>query len=216
MAGYAGDAQDVADEPESLRMLERNVQGVETTFEHGKDRGVRVGVARQQDRHPAAEGKDRRQVQGQPRPKNERTGDPPIEPDHGQQQDRPDYVQGSSDVDRQLGVGGAEECDRDLDGKRCQQQFDVTDPKLAQPPDVAADQDGDGQRCRDDREEEKHWLAEDRRLDRRRGRSKTGLPQVPEGEPENAGANEEDPGDHEHERRPEAFGQRTRQRHTGE
>ena len=65
-------------------------------------------------------------------------------------------------------MGDAQQRHSDLHRKRRQQQFDVPDPELTQPADVAANQDGDGQRRSDDREEEEHRLAGGRSFEDRR------------------------------------------------
>ena len=84
----------------------------------------------------------------------------PVEPNHGQQQDRADDVERPGGVDGRGGVGGPKERNGHLGSKGCQQQFDVLDAKPTQPTDVTANQDRGRERGGDYRKEQKHRYPE--------------------------------------------------------
>src|ERR1700737_4839258 len=82
-----------------------------------------------------------------------------------------------------------------------------TDPTTfsGRPAGVAADNDSNDQRRCDDGEEQEHQLAGCSRFERLGSRllPKRGFPQVPEREARSAGTDEQDPGHHKHEWRPQ-------------
>jgi hypothetical protein len=159
VATDARDGKDVADEPQALRVLERDVQRVEAAFEHGQDGRVWIDVARDQDRHSAPKREDDDQVQRQAGSEEDGPGDAPVEPNGRKQQGRADDVERPGSVDRGRSVGRAKQRDGDLGGERRQQQFDVLDAELAQSANVAANHYGDHKRRGDDCEEQKQGLA---------------------------------------------------------
>jgi len=53
-------------------------------------------------------------------------------------------------------MGRPQQAHRDLDGKCGEEQLQVAEAQLAEPADVATNQDRDGQRCGDNREEKEH------------------------------------------------------------
>src|SRR5207237_327311 len=176
-----------------------------------------VYVAGQKNRHSSAKGNDHDQVQRQSSTEQDRPGNPPIEPDHGKQQDRADYVERSGGVDRRRRVGRPQQSHRDLGGKRGEEQFQVLEAQLAEPADVASNQDRDGQRRSDDGEEQEHGLARSRgeqgccrRVTKRR------ITKVAKSEADKGRDHEQAASRYEHERCTKPFSQRTGYGHTTE
>src|SRR5207237_1946649 len=177
-----------------------------------------VYVAGQKNRHSSAKGNDHDQVQRQSSTEQDRSGNPPIEPDHGKQQDRADYVERSGGVDRRRRVGRPQQSHRDLGGKRGEEQFQVLEAQLAEPADVASNQDRDGQRRSDDPEEEKHPLAGCSSFEKglRHVLAKARITQIPEGEAYERGTDKKAARGYEHQRCSESVAEGTRYGHTSE
>lgn len=212
MPAEARDGKDVADEPEPLRMLQRDVEWVKTALQEGEHRRIGVDVVRQEYGHAAAKGEDHDEVQGQAATEEEGTGDPAVEPDHREEQDGAEDIQRPGHRDGRLGMGRAKDGNRDFDGKRRDQELEVPDLDLAQPPDVASDQDRNHQRGGDDREEEEHLT---RCLQRRRCWlfAQTCRPEVLKGQSDKGRTNEQRSGRNKHERRTHSIVERTRDCH---